>query len=293
MRKKARGPIRSCRCLRHKGRFVVFDVKEIDESQAPLLDHLIELRTRLLRSVVALAIAFAVCFYFADEIFGFLVRPLTAAFPEGEGRLIYTKLYEAFFVEIKVALFAAFFVSFPFIANQLWAFVAPGLYAREKKAFLPFLLATPVLFIAGASMAYFIVMPTAFTWFLGFEGTRGGLKMEALPGTGDYLSLVMQFILAFGISFLLPVLLMLLNRAGIVSREQLSGARRYVIVGVLALAAIITPPDIVSQLLLAAPLLLLFEGSLILMRITEKRRGSAPESEEEEGAEMTSPAEAE
>jgi len=262
------------------------DDDEIDDTQAPLLDHLIELRTRLLRSVMALGVAFVVCFYFADEIFGFLVRPLTAAFPPGEGRLIYTKLYEAFFVEIKVALFAAFFVSFPIIANQLWAFVAPGLYSREKRAFLPFLIATPVLFMLGAAMAYYVVMPTAFRWFVGFEGERGGMKLEALPGTGDYLSLVMQFILAFGISFLLPVLLMLLNRAGIVTRDQLAKARRYVIVAVFAVAAVITPPDVVSQLLLAVPLLVLFEGSLVLMRITERRQAAeraAREAELEEG----------
>lgn len=246
-------------------------IKDIDESQAPLLDHLIELRTRLVRCVMALGVAFAVCLYFASDIFGFLVRPLTEAFPPGEGKLVYTKLYEAFFVELKVALFAAFFVSFPIIANQLWAFVAPGLYAREKRAFLPFLIATPVLFTSGAALAYYIVMPTAFRWFLGFEGTAGGLKLEALPGTGDYLSLVMQFILAFGISFLLPVLLMLLNRAGIVSREQLAGARRYVIVAIFAVAAVITPPDVVSQLLLAVPLLLLFEGSLLFMKVSERR----------------------
>jgi sec-independent protein translocase protein TatC len=249
----------------------VLKVKEIDETQAPLLDHLLELRTRLLRCIMALGVAFAVCIYFADDIFGFLVRPLTQAFPPGQGRLIYTKLYEAFFVNIKVALFAAFFVSFPIIANQLWAFVAPGLYAKEKKAFLPFLIATPVLFTSGAALAYFVVMPTAFRWFLGFEGTRGGLKLEALPGTGDYLSLVMQFILAFGISFLLPVLLLLLNRAGIVTRKQLVGARRYVIVAITIVAALITPPDVVSQLMLAIPMLLLFEGSLVFMWFGERR----------------------
>lgn len=247
-------------------------IADLDETQAPLMDHLVELRARLVRCVFALAIAFAVCLYFADEIFGFLVRPLTDAFAAGEGRLIYTKLYEAFFVELKVALFAGFFVSFPIIANQLWAFVAPGLYAKEKKAFLPFLLATPVLFTAGGALAYFVVMPTAFKWFLGFEGAVGGSAIEALPATGDYLSLVMQFILAFGISFLLPVLLLLLNRAGIVERAQLVAARRYVIVGVIALAAIVTPPDPGSQLILALPLLLLFEGSLVIMRFTEARR---------------------
>jgi sec-independent protein translocase protein TatC len=246
-------------------------LRDLDETQAPLLDHLIELRTRLMRCIVALAVAFAVCLYFADDIFGFLVRPLTAAFPDGQGRLIYTQLYEAFFVELKVALFAAFFVSFPVIANQLWAFVAPGLYAREKRAFLPFLIATPVLFVAGAALAYYVVMPTAFRWFLGFEGNVGGLDIEALPGTGNYLSLVMQFILAFGISFLLPVLLLLLNRAGIVTRAQLASARRYVIVLIVTLAAIVTPPDPGSQLILAIPLLLLFEGALVLMLFSERK----------------------
>ena len=250
---------------------MAFTVPDLDETQAPLLDHLIELRTRLLRCIAALGVAFVVCFYFANQIFGFLVRPLTAAFPPGQGKLIYTKLYEAFFVELKIAMFAAFFVCFPIIANQLWAFVAPGLYAKEKKAFLPFLFATPVLFTAGAALAYFVVMPTAFRFFLQFEGQKGGLKLEALPGTGDYLALVMQFILAFGISFLLPVLLLLLNRAGIVSRKQLAGMRRYVIVAITAVAAVITPPDVVSQLMLLVPLILLFEGSLLLMRLGERR----------------------
>ncbi|ABD25541.1 Sec-independent protein translocase TatC [Novosphingobium aromaticivorans DSM 12444] len=262
-------------------------ISDIDETQAPLLDHLLELRTRLLRCVYALIVAFAVCFYFADDIFAILARPLVVAFPPGQGKLIYTKLYEAFFVELKVSMFAAFFISFPVIANQLWAFVAPGLYAREKKAFLPFLFATPILFTMGASLAYFIVMPTAFKWFLGFEGNKGGLQLEALPGTGDYLSLVMQFILAFGISFLLPVLLMLLNRAGIVSREQLVKARRYAIVVIFAVATVATPPDVVSQLMLAIPLLILFEGTLLIMRFTEradaKRR--AEEAAEEAAAE--------
>jgi sec-independent protein translocase protein TatC len=249
---------------------MAFQLRDIDDTQAPLLDHLIELRSRLVRSVLALAVAFGVCLYFADQILGFLIAPLRDAFPDGEGQLIFTKLYEVFFVELKVALFAGFFISFPIIANQLWAFIAPGLYAREKKAFLPFLLATPVLFTAGGALAYYVVMPTAFRWFLGFEGQAGGLEIQALPTANEYLGLVMQFILAFGFSFLLPVLLLLLNRAGIVSRAQLAGARRYVIVGVVALAAIITPPDPGSQLLLAIPLLLLFEGALLVMRFTEE-----------------------
>ncbi|WFL78030.1 twin-arginine translocase subunit TatC [Altererythrobacter arenosus] len=258
---------------------MAFKLSDIDDTQAPLLDHLVELRTRLMRSILALLIGFGICLYYADPILGFLIQPLKAAFPAGEGQLIFTKLYEVFFVELKVALFAGFFVSFPIIANQLWAFVAPGLYAREKKAFLPFLIATPVLFTAGAALAYFVVMPTAFRWFLGFQGEAGGLAIEALPSAGDYLGLVMQFILAFGISFLLPVLLLLLNRAGIVTRAQLSAARRYVVVGVVALAAVVTPPDPGSQVILAIPLLLLFEGSLLLMRFQERKSATAKQEE--------------
>ncbi|MEM7780149.1 MAG: twin-arginine translocase subunit TatC [Pseudomonadota bacterium] len=249
---------------------MAFEIKDIDETRAPLLDHLIELRTRLVRSVFALLIGFGVCFYFADPILGFLVQPLKDAFPEGEGQLIFTRLPEVFFVELKIGLFAGFMVSFPIIANQLWAFVAPGLYAQEKKAFLPFLIATPILFFGGAALAYYVVMPLAFLFFLGFSGEAGGLEIEALPSAGDYLGLVMQFILAFGLTFLLPVLLMLLHGAGIVRHEQLVAARRYVIVGIVALAAIVTPPDPGTQIILAVPLLLLFEGSLLLMRLSER-----------------------
>ena len=248
----------------------MFNVKDLDESRAPILDHLIELRTRVIRALLALGVGFAICLYFADEILGLLVWPLKQAFPEGEGQLIFTKLPEVFFVELKVALFAGFMLSFPVIANQLWAFIAPGLYAREKKAFLPFLFATPVLFGAGASLAYFVVMPTAFKFFLGFGGEAGGLQVQALPSAGDYLGLVMQFILAFGVTFLLPVLLLLLHRAGIVTRAQMVSARRYVIVGIFIIAAIVTPPDPGSQIILAIPLWLLFEASLVLMRLQEK-----------------------
>ena len=252
---------------------MAFEIKDIDETRAPLLDHLIELRTRLVRAVFALLVAFGICYYFVDQLTGFLVLPLKQAFPEGNGQLIFTKLPEIFFVEIKVALFGGFMLSFPIIANQLWAFVAPGLYADEKRAFLPFLIATPVLFLLGAALAYFVVMPFAFVWFLGFGGERGGLNVEALPAVGDYLGLVMQFILAFGITFLLPVLLLLLNRAGIVTREQLVGARRYAIVGIMVVSAVVTPPDPGTMILLAVPLLLLFEGSLILMRVQERAMG--------------------
>lgn len=247
----------------------------LEESKMPLLDHLIELRQRLLWSLVAFAIAFAACFVFAEEIFAILAQPLLTAFGGDEGKLIYTKLYEALFVELKVALFAAFFVAFPVIANQFWQFVAPGLYNNEKRAFLPFILATPVLFSAGAALAYFVVMPLMFGFLLDYEGDRGGLELEALPNIGDYLAFVMQIILAFGIAFLLPVLLLLLNRAGLVSRVQLAGLRRYMIVGSFAVAAILTPPDFVSMLFLGLPLIALYEGSMLVMRITEKRAAAA------------------
>lgn len=262
-------------------------IKDIDETQAPLLDHLIELRTRLLRCVAALFVTFLVCLYFADPILGFLVQPLKDAFPQGQGQLIFTKLYEVFFVELKVALFAGFCLSFPIIANQLWAFIAPGLYAREKRAFLPFLLATPVLFGAGAAFAYYLVMPTAFAWMLSFQGEAGGLDIQALPSASDYLGLVMQFILAFGFSFLLPVLLLLLHRAGIVTHAQLSKSRRYVIVLIFIIAAVITPPDPGSQFLLAVPLMILFESAMLWMKMTERRSKETPgeaESEEPQSA---------
>jgi sec-independent protein translocase protein TatC len=251
-------------------------VKDIDDSKAPLIDHLIELRQRLMRSVIALATAFGVCFYFAGDIFQFLAQPyVQAAGPGGEKQLIYTKLYEAFFTEIKVALFAAFFVAFPIIANQIWAFVAPGLYKQEKRAFLPFLIATPILFTMGAALAYYVVMPTAFRFFLGYQQTSGDLSVNALPAIADYLSLVMNFIFAFGVSFLLPVLLMLLERAGIVSRMQLIAGRRYAIVAAFVIAAVITPPDVVSQLMLAIPLVILYELALIGIWFTERSRAKA------------------
>jgi sec-independent protein translocase protein TatC len=255
-------------------------INDIDDSKAPLLDHLIELRSRLLKCVYALVVTGAVCFYFSEQLFAVLVHPLKEAFGDGGGRLVYTKLYEAFFVQVKVAFFGAFCLSFPIIANQLWAFVAPGLYAKEKKALLPFILATPFLFALGASLAYFVVMPTAFHFFLEFQGDSSGLSVEALPSADSYLGLVMQFILAFGISFLMPVLLMLLNRAGFVTRAQLIGLRRYMIVAAFILAAVLTPPDVVSQLMLAIPLLLLYEITIIAIWFTDRRQAKDEEAEE-------------
>jgi len=252
-------------------------MSELDDSKMPLLDHLIELRSRLLWSFLTLAIAFGICLYFARPIFAFLVQPLLAS---GQTKLIYTAIFEAFFVEIKVAFFAASFCSFPVFATQLWRFVAPGLYKKERNAFLPFLLATPVLFIIGASMAYFIAIPVALEYLLGFGGNVGGVQQEALPGVDNYLGFVMKFIFGFGISFLLPVLLMLLERAGIVTLEQLRGARRYAIVGAFTIAAVLTPPDVVSQLLLGIPLCILYELALIAIWFTRRRRAQNDGAEE-------------
>lgn len=253
-------------------------MSDIDDSKMPLLDHLIELRSRLLWSFAALAVAFGLCFYFAKPIFAVLVQPLLAA---GQGKIIYTDIFEAFFVEVKVALFSAMMIAFPVFATQLWRFIAPGLYKNEKRAFLPFLLMTPVLFGLGASMAYFVAMPVALGFLLGFQGDVGGVTQEALPGVGNYLSFVTTFIFGFGVAFLLPVLLLLLERAGIVTRDQLIGGRRYAIVGAFAIAAVLTPPDVVSQLLLAVPLCLLYELAIVAIWFTQRRRmKTAPEPSE-------------
>ncbi|MEO5867212.1 MAG: twin-arginine translocase subunit TatC [Sphingomonas sp.] len=246
-------------------------IDELEDSRAPLLDHLIELRRRLLFSLAALLVAFAATFYFAEPIFGFLVHPLLEA---GQSKLIYTQLFEAFFVQLKVAFFAAAMLAFPVIANQLWQFIAPGLYRKEKRALLPFLFATPVLFAAGASLAYFVAIPAALHFLLGYQGNVGGVQREALPSVDNYLSFVMQFLFGFGIAFLLPILLMLLERAGIVTRKQLAGARRYAIIGCFAVALVLAPPDAGSMILLAVPLYALYELALIAIWFTERKRAS-------------------
>ncbi|UYY78656.1 twin-arginine translocase subunit TatC [Sphingomonas sp. R1] len=242
---------------------------EIDDTQAPLLDHLIELRRRLIWSIVSLLVAFGGSLYFARGILGFLVAPLKTA---GQVKIINTEIFGGFLVEVKVAFFAGLMIAFPVIANQLWQFVAPGLYRREKQALLPFLLATPVLFTAGAAMAYFVAIPVALKFLLGFQGNLGGVQQEALPDVNSYLKFIMQFIFGFGISFLLPVLLMLLEHAGIVTYEQLKGAWRYAIVASVAIAAVLTPPDVGSQLLLAGPLVGLYFLSLVAIYFTRRRR---------------------
>ncbi|HET9811812.1 MAG TPA: twin-arginine translocase subunit TatC [Sphingomicrobium sp.] len=255
-------------------------MKDIDETKAPLLEHLIELRRRLLWSLAVLVVLFSACLYFAKPIFAFLVQPLLAA---GQGKLIYTDIFEAFFVEVKVALFAALMLGFPFFAIQIWEFVAPGLYAKEKKALLPFLMLTPVFFIGGAAFAYFIAMPWALHFLLSFQGTIGGVEREALPGIGNYLSFCTRFLFGFGVAFLLPILLMILERAGIITLAQLTKSRRYALVAAVAIAAVLTPPDAVSQMILATPLYALYEFAIIAIRITHwranRRLAASPDSE--------------
>jgi sec-independent protein translocase protein TatC len=254
-------------------------MKDIDDTKQPLLEHLIELRRRLLWSLATLVLCFFVCFYFAKDIFAVLVQPLLRA---GQGKLIYTDIFEAFFTQVKVALFAAIMLAFPMIATQLWRFVAPGLYAKEKKAFLPFLVMTPVFFAGGACFAYFAAMPWALHFLLSYQGNIGGIQQEALPGVGNYLTFVTRFLFGFGTAFLLPILLMILERAGIVTREQLAKSRRYAIVASAAVAAVLTPPDVVSMLMLLVPLYGLYELAILAIRLThwrEARRASRSNSQ--------------
>ena len=243
-------------------------ISDIDETKQPLLEHLIELRKRLLWVVASLLAAFFACLYFAKPIFAVLVQPLLEA---GEGTLIFTDVFEAFFVEVKVAFFAALMLTFPIFSIQLWRFVAPGMYAKEKKAFLPFLLLTPVFFGGGAAFAYFVAMPWALHFLLGFEGEVGGVQQHALPGVGNYLNFVTRFLFGFGVAFLAPILLMILERAGLVTREQLVKGRRYAIVAAFGIAAVLTPPDAVSQFMLAVPLYTLYEFAILAIRLTHWR----------------------
>ena len=266
-----------------------------DENKMPLMDHLIELRQRLLRSVLALIGAFFVCYFFAEPIFMFLVQPLADAMEGQPGRrLIYTALHEAFFTYVKIGFFGAICISFPVFAVQIWKFVAPGLYKDEKEAFLPFLIATPLLFILGAAMAYYVVFPLAWQFFLGFE-TAGGpeeLAVQLEPKVDQYLSLVMRLIFAFGVSFELPVLMTLLARVGIITPDGMAAKRKYAIVIAFVAAAILTPPDVISQVLLAVPIILLYEISIVCARVMERRQAARDKAvEDEEAAETPDPEE--
>jgi sec-independent protein translocase protein TatC len=242
----------------------------------PLLAHLVELRKRLIWSLVAILIGFIVCYAFASEIYNFLVRPLAQATGGEHRRLIYTGLTEAFVTYIKLALWAGCFLAFPVIASQIWMFVAPGLYHNERKAFLPFLAATPILFLLGASVAYYFVFPMAWKFFLSFEmpGGGGDLPIQLEARVSEYLSLSMTVIFAFGIAFELPVVLILLTRVGLLSAAKLSQFRRYAIVLIFVASAILTPPDLISMMSLALPLMLLYELSILGAKWVERSRAA-------------------
>jgi sec-independent protein translocase protein TatC len=258
-------------------------LKDLDDRQMPLLDHLVELRNRLMYSCGAILIGFLICYFFAEHIYAFLVQPLADVYQGQTGRrMIYTGLAEAFFTYVKVAFWAGAFLTFPIVAVQLWMFIAPGLYRTEKQAFLPFLVATPFLFFLGGAMAYYVIFPLAWRFFLSFEtpGGDGTLPIELEARVAEYLSLVMKLIFAFGLSFQLPVALTLMGRVGLITSQQLATNRRYAIVAVFVVAAVLTPPDVISQVGLAIPILLLYELSIIAVRMVERRRAQAEAAEE-------------
>jgi len=236
----------------------------LDPLKQPLLAHLTELRQRLVYSLLAIFVGFVISYYFASDIYAFLVRPLAIATEGEHRRLIYTGLTEAFTTYIKLALWTGCFIAFPIVAAQIWMFVAPGLYKNERRAFLPFLIATPVFFLMGASIAYYVVFPLAWKFFLSFEmpGTTETLPIQLEARVSEYLSLSMTVIFAFGLAFELPVILVLLARAGVLSAAKLASFRRYAIVLIFVMAAVLTPPDLISMVSLALPMMLLYELSI-------------------------------